>query len=96
MKQLILLCILAILQAGCATTLTSQRRVENIAGKDYTYVVVRSGSTFLDHAMVCDRYGPDGTLIAHDTVSNSGLIETLGGTALQTIVPAYNAFELTK
>jgi hypothetical protein len=81
---------------GCASTLTSQRRVEMVGGKQITYVVVKSGNSLLDHAMVCDRFGPDGTLLAHDTISNNGIVETLGGAALQTVVPAYNAFELVK
>ncbi len=96
LRCLCVLCMPAIVLAGCATTLTSQRRVEQVGDKQITYIVVKSGGTFLDHAMVCDRYGPDGTLLAHDTVSNNGMVETLGGAALQTMVPAYNAFELTK
>ncbi len=96
MRLTLLLTLIGFALAGCMTTLTSQRRVEMVAGKQITYVVVKSGSAILDHSMVCDRYGPDGTLIAHDAINNNGILETLGGAALTTMVPVASALGLVK
>jgi len=96
MTRLLPILIACALLAGCATTLTSQRRVEIVNGKPITYIVVKSGGTIFDHSCVMDRYGPDGTLIAHDAVNNNGILETLGGQALTTMVPAASALGLVK
>lgn len=66
-----------------------------VQGKKYTYVAVHSGGSFLDHTMLIDRYGPEG-LVAHDVISNNGILETLGGSALSTMVPAASALGLVK
>jgi len=81
---------------GCASTLTSVRHVETVGGKDITYVVVKTGNSVMDHSMICDRYGPDGALLAHDTISNNGLLESLGGPLLNTLTPAVNAWQVLK
>jgi hypothetical protein len=89
----VVLCVLALFLSGCTSNLMLTKATINMGGKDITYVAARSGNSLLDHAMVIDRYGPDGTLLAHDSMSNNGILEQLGGQALQTLVPAYTAFE---
>ena len=93
MRRLITLCVLVLFLSGCAATLSTMRHVETVNGKNITYIAARSGNSLLDHTMVIDRYGPDGALLAHDSMSNNGILEQLGGQALQTLVPAYTAFE---
>jgi len=92
MRRLIII-LLVLLLTGCVQSIVSQRHIEIVGGKQITYVTLRTGNTILDHSVVCDRFGPDGTLLAHDVFSNNGILETLGGQALQTLVPAFNAYE---
>lgn len=87
--------LMAIVLAGCAG-LSSQQHIETVAGKQYIYVAVKSGGSVLDHTLVMSLYGPDGSHIMSQTISNNGVLETLGGAALQTMVPAWNALQATK
>ena len=97
MSKLILLCLAGLLLSGCATpTLISQRHIEVVQGKQITYVVIKTGNSLLDHSLVCDRYGCDGTLLAHDVISNNGILESVGSAALTTLVPAASALGLVK
>jgi len=96
MNKLILLCLVGLLLSGCAQTVVSKRHVEQVGGKEITYIIVKQGNSILDHSMVCDRYGPDGALLAHDVFSNNGILEAIGGQALTTLVPAASALGLVK
>ncbi len=91
MKKFALLIILALALSGCASTLVTQTHIETVAGKPITYVMVRTGNSMLDHSMICDRYGQDGTMLAHDTVTNNGVVETAGGVIIQALSSAFTA-----
>jgi hypothetical protein len=84
--QIVLMLAVSTLCGACAATLSTTRQVEIVQGKQITYIAAsmqnKAGSQF-----VCmDRYGPDGTLIAHDVSTNVGLLQTvLPGLATSTI-----------
>ncbi|MGO9020050.1 MAG: hypothetical protein ACLQVJ_17070 [Syntrophobacteraceae bacterium] len=94
MKRLTpLLLVAVLLLAGCAATLTGKQHVEMIQGKPYTYVAIHNGGAILDHTLIMSLFDPDGKHVMSQTINNNGILETLGGTALQTMVPAWNAFQ---
>lgn len=84
MKKLILIA-MAVSLCGCAATaqpLATQRI--RIGNRTVTYVF---GAPCKDamglNLAICDRYGPDGKLLAHDAATNTGLIHQTVTSAVQ-------------
>ncbi len=91
--KLICLTVIALFLTGCAATMATMRQVEVVQGKQITYVAAsvqnKAGSQFV----VLDRYGSDGTLLAHDVSTNVGLLQTILPGLAQSTVQAGAAIE---
>ena len=94
MKELALLSLLCIFLAGCAGPQLRLGAPQAVSVPDkagvkhpFTYVPVNSGNSFLDHTMGFSLYDEDAKHVLTQTTPNAGLLETLGGAAMQSIVP---------
>ena len=94
MKEIALLLILCVFLAGCAGPQLKLGAPQGVEIPDkagvkhpFTYVPVNSGNSFLDHTMGFSLYDEDAKHVLTQTTPNAGLLETLGGAAMQTIVP---------
>lgn len=86
--------------AGCigidpSLKIGEQQKV-TVEGQTIVYLPMSVSNAIGVNATIIDRFDKDGKLIGHDTVANNGLLETLGGSALTTVVPAASALGLVK
>ncbi len=85
--------------AGCIGISPSLKLGEpqkvTIQGQETVYLPMSISNAIGVNATIIDRY-QGGKLVGHDSVVNNGLLETLGGSALTTVVPAASALGLVK
>jgi hypothetical protein len=98
---------LALLLAGCNGAMFQPKLslgtaqvvpIKDSAGNvhEYKYVAIKSGNTILDHTMGFSIYDQDAKHVLTSITPNNGILESIGGPALQTFVPAATAFGLVK
>jgi hypothetical protein len=88
---------LLFLLVGCAgAPLSVQKQQTQIAGKDRTFAAVRSGTSIFGSTLAIYLFDDQANLLSHDVTSNAGIIESLGGAALNSLVPAHSAYEVLK
>jgi hypothetical protein len=95
---------MAVILAGCSMTPALRLgnpqavQIKDGAGNvhEYKYVAIKSGNTILDHTMGFSIYDSDGKHVLTSITPNNGILESIGGPALQTFVPAATAFGLVK
>jgi hypothetical protein len=78
--------------SGCTQAMVSQRHIEVVGGKQITYVVVRTGNSLVPNSSICDRYGPGGAMLAHDSINNTGIIESVGNAIINAVAPILKVF----
>ena len=93
---LIILCILAVALCGCMPAFqASEPQVIKVQGKPITYVALAWHNGQGVNAFVIDRFDEHANLIAHDMGSNSGILETILPSIVNTGVPtAANIFQI--
>ena len=106
MTRLLPILIACALLAGCGGTAgphmafgtPQQITVKDSAGVPhlFSYVTFKSGKTIFDHTSAFSIFDENAKHVTTQTTANNGILETLGGQALTTMVPAASALGLVK
>ena len=90
MRRLIILFTLCSLLAGCMPAFQVNQVPMTVQGKEVVYVAASWHNGQGVNACAIDRY-IDGNLVAHDILTNSGILETLLPTLVNGVAPAITA-----